>query len=525
MMTLRSLLARVGPVLVLAVAACGGNVPTDDAEPDAALDSGTDAAFEGGTGFFDGGTGGFDGAAQTAAEAGPDGTLDVAADAIADAPFEASSEAAAVDALADAGGDAGPDASLQPALDAAAEAAIDASSGGSADASVDAPADAVTDGADAGSTGTSDSSTLDSWLTTPTPANEAGNYPYPQNRKLARCTYPTTIANTVILARYITWKAEMVVSSGAPSGALRVQDPNGTPANRTVSEGIGYGMLIAVYFADKATFDGLWAYASAHMSNGLMSWNIDPAGNPYNDDTHSDTSADEDMAWALLMADRQWGGSYLSAAETLIANIHLNEVSGSTVMSGDFNGGPTYYDYAAPAYYPAFAVASGDASWNALVGGELSQLVGVQNSRTGLTPDSSGSTVFGYDAVRSPWRVGFDYCLHGTAQSQTYLSTVVPFLVNYASTNGGPSALKLPITLMGTMGSDPAGAINGPAAVGAMMSVANQAFIDASYTYLATTIVPETSAQSAIGPNYYSSTLGLIALLTLSGNFIDYTSL
>jgi hypothetical protein len=58
-----------------------------------------------------------------------------------------------------------------------------------------------------------------------------------------------------------------------------------------------------------------------------------------------------------------------------------------------------------------------------------------------------------------------------------------------------------------------------------MMASANQTFIDDSYTYLAGTIVPETSTQSTIGPNYFSSTLGMIALLTLSGNFIDYTSL
>ncbi|HSY21009.1 MAG TPA: glycosyl hydrolase family 8, partial [Polyangiaceae bacterium] len=206
--------------------------------------------------------------------------------------------------------------------------------------------------------------------------------------------------------------------------------------------------------------------------------------------------------------------------------IKSNEVSGSTVMGGDFTGGPTYYDYAAPAYYPAFATASADSSWTQLVGGELTQLIGAQNGTTGLTPDSNGSNVFGYDAVRSPWRVGFDYCLHGTAQSQTYLSKVVPFLVNYATSNGGPSSLKLTIPLSGSpMGSDTSGTINGPAAIGAMMAAANQTFIDDSYTYLAGTIVPETSTQSAIGPNYFSSTLGMIGLLTLSGNFIDYTSL
>ena len=33
--------------------------------------------------------------------------------------------------------------------------------------------------------------------------------------------------------------------------------------NDTVSEGIAYGMLFAVYMGDKATFDGLWRTRSS----------------------------------------------------------------------------------------------------------------------------------------------------------------------------------------------------------------------------------------------------------------------
>jgi endoglucanase len=322
----------------------------------------------------------------------------------------------------------------------------------------------------------------------------------------------------------------MTTSTGAPAGALRVVDPVGNPAaggpaNRTVSEGIGYGMLLAVYFADKTVFDPLWAYATAHMSNGLMSWQIDATGALVNGDTHSATDADEDMAWALLMADKQWGGTYLAAATTLIKAIKANEVGGTTLQGGDFTGGPIYYDYAAPAYYPVFASASGDASWNQVLTGEYNQLIGVQNGTTGLMPDSNQSSSFGYDAVRAPWRIGIDYCWHGTAQAQTFLGPkLVPFLVNFAASNGGPSSLKLAISLTGTMGTDTSGTLAGPAAVGAMMSASDQAFIDSSWTYLANTIVPETSSASAIGPNYFSSTLGMLGLVMLSGNFVDYTN-
>jgi hypothetical protein len=54
-----------------------------------------------------------------------------------------------------------------------------------------------------------------------------------------------------------------------------------------------------------------------------------------------------------------------------------------------------------------------------------------------------------------------------------------------------------------------------------MMSASNQTFIDNSWTYLNSLV---SSASSPSTPNYFSSTLGLISLLALSGNFIDYTN-
>ena len=48
-----------------------------------------------------------------------------------------------------------------------------------------------------------------------------------------------------------TYKTKMIVNNG---GGLRVQRPEN--GNDTVSEGIAYGMLMAVYMDDKATFDG-----------------------------------------------------------------------------------------------------------------------------------------------------------------------------------------------------------------------------------------------------------------------------
>ena len=147
-----------------------------------------------------------------------------------------------------------------------------------------------------------------------------GSFPFPQDRKSANCTYPTDISHLKIQTAYQSWMAAMVTSSGAPAGALRVQDP--MTANQTSSEAMGYGMLIAVYMSDKKTFDSFWAYVQAHMANGLMSWQVSSGGTSSGTQVSSATDADQDMAWALIMADKQWpGGSYLGAAKSILTSI------------------------------------------------------------------------------------------------------------------------------------------------------------------------------------------------------------
>ena len=114
------------------------------------------------------------------------------------------------------------------------------------------------------------------------------NFPFPQNRQMSGCTYPTAYDNNDVMAAYTKWKADLVTSNGA-GGFQRVQRTTvrrpraaigATPLNSTVSEGIGYGMLIAVYMGDQTLFDNLWKYEQLHLdSNGLMNWSIDASGN------------------------------------------------------------------------------------------------------------------------------------------------------------------------------------------------------------------------------------------------------
>ncbi|MDP9348250.1 MAG: glycosyl hydrolase family 8, partial [Gemmatimonadota bacterium] len=75
----------------------------------------------------------------------------------------------------------------------------------------------------------------------------------------------------------------------------------------------GYGMLLAVHMGDKYTFDELWAYAKRYRnSNGMIAWLVDRYGTPV--DSGAATDGDQDMAYALLVADTRWGGYWTDLA-------------------------------------------------------------------------------------------------------------------------------------------------------------------------------------------------------------------
>jgi len=89
----------------------------------------------------------------------------------------------------------------------------------------------------------------------PTPAANGVNFPFPQNREISRCAYPVNYLNSDVMAAWTQFKADTVVSAGNNSKGMpmrRIQrtasDPVSTytPAMSTVSEGIAYGMLVAV---------------------------------------------------------------------------------------------------------------------------------------------------------------------------------------------------------------------------------------------------------------------------------------
>jgi endo-1,4-beta-D-glucanase Y len=259
---------------------------------------------------------------------------------------------------------------------------------------------------------------------------------------------PTTITDSDADTAYTDWKAGFLEDCG--SGLWRVK---WSDATLTVSEGIGYGMLLTVLHGEQNIFDGLWQYYQNNVdTNGLMHWQRGGCAGTQSGDNAA-TDADLDAAMALVMASNRWpdNATYLTAAQDLIGRIQTYETAtGSDGLSllkpGDMFGGRTClnFSYFAPGYYRVFAgvVPAQAAFWNKLADDSYTLIARVANPTTGLVPnwcDENGATSpsgpsgctyytnadqYGSDAARTPWRVATDYVWWGTPAAATWLGQV-----------------------------------------------------------------------------------------------------
>jgi hypothetical protein len=109
--------------------------------------------------------------------------------------------------------------------------------------------------------------------------NKKITQPYDNGYKYGRKNCGTLSLSYDLLSEYKTWRDRYVVRDGA--GNYKRVRRDVTNNYDTVSEGIGYGMLLAVYFDDKPTFDDLYCYMALHLisSGNLMHWKVDRYGN------------------------------------------------------------------------------------------------------------------------------------------------------------------------------------------------------------------------------------------------------
>jgi endo-1,4-beta-D-glucanase Y len=265
------------------------------------------------------------------------------------------------------------------------------------------------------------------------------------------------ISDATLATEYATWKSAYVIDCG--DGRARVQAGGNNASSvseETFSEGIGYGMLLAVGLNDQALFDKLWAYYKSNRdANGLMNWKMQACtATVWGQNGASD--GDLDTAMALVQADRRWGG-YAADTNALLDAIRTYETAscngrtvlrpgdvwGSCIDPGDKRINPSYF---APGYYRAFAdyQPSQAAFWTQFETDTLALLALYQTAVGGALMSEwaySDGTVadqsYGYNACRTPWRVAVDYAWWGTAGAQTFLTNVS----TYVDARGGVASV------------------------------------------------------------------------------------
>ena len=332
---------------------------------------------------------------------------------------------------------------------------------------------------------------------TPTPSNYAA---------LASTANMTYAANEYVVWKsyhYTTEEAEMAVyPSLAPEFSV-VFTPSYMPAGRviwstqtgyyrsfcavddatvstmklracTVSEGIGYGMLLAYFNNDDDTFVRLWNYTRGmreYHNRKLMPW-ITPSFDWSPVDNSSATDADEDIATALILMYYRTGlQMYLQDALTFVKAIWDVEVNPTSnlLYSGDedlWKGSNPVYNlsYFSPVALRLFAQVDPSHNWKGVLDAMYEYMQLVQSKGTGVFPDWSDATAtaanppnqaagtnannftwhtFNKESVRIPWRIAWDYYWYQDKRAKEVLTTLNEFIKKKSGNDPNDMALAV----------------------------------------------------------------------------------
>ena len=272
-------------------------------------------------------------------------------------------------------------------------------------------------------------------------ANAAVKFPYPQEHGYEHAKTIATnwncagqTASSMLKAHFVTYMKDYYEEQG-DLGRIKFDEKQ-----YTVSEGIGYGMIMCVYFSDNTTsyqsqFDKLYNYYKKYLDgNGVMHWKIEGFGGTPG--TGGATDADEDVAFALAMAYYQFGDSkYKDEAAKVIANMRKSEFSSNGMHKlGDQWDNWKNPSYVSPAAYEIFKEfdAGQSSFWESAIKTNYTLLLKNRHSSTGIpsgwADNSSYAAVVGnngknfagfdYDAARAPWRWAWSYAWYGHSEAK-----------------------------------------------------------------------------------------------------------
>ena len=323
---------------------------------------------------------------------------------------------------------------------------------------------------------------------------------------------------------------------------------------QSVSEGQGYGMIIEVLLAGadpeaKTTFNHLLNYVSAHPSNPqttLMAWSQLRDNKVENvKESTSATDGDMDIAYALLLADAQWGSdgeyNYKDSAKRMIGDIMKDEINGKTysILLSDAvkPDSEDFYDMRSsdfmPLHFKSFEEATGDLHWKKVVDQNYEVFKRMQmkySPDAGLVPDfiininhiakpakaryleSRYDGYYNYNACRVPMRVAMDYLLTGDSRSYEMMGIINRWIRE--TTSGNPDNISAGYTLDGddikTRKFEALSFIC-PFAVAAMVDSSNQVWLNAVWDYMTGFKLEDF--------DYYDNSIKMLCMLIISGNY------
>ena len=380
--------------------------------------------------------------------------------------------------------------------------------------------------------------------------------PFPQHVKYFAGTikpgnFSQNQLDNAVIGFYKQWKDHYIKAVPGKAGSYIWFDEK--EKKQCVSEGQGYGMVITVLMAGydpgaKSTYDNLYRYYKAHpdkRSKYLMAWAQYKNGKSL--DGTSATDGDMDIAYSLLLADKQWGSkgsiNYLKAAKNMISEImelDINHQTWSVMLCDGIEAeSKDYFDTRSsdfmPDHFNAFEQATGDKRWQRVIDEEYKLFGSMQQNyspEAGLIPDfivqlnkkpkpapphyleSPYDGAYNYNACRDPWRIATDYLLTGDKRSKAITDKINRWIRE--TTNNDTYNLGAGYTLSGN---DIRGrnfealSFITPFAVSAMVDQKNQAWLNKIWDY--------TVAFKLKDFDYYDNTIKLLNMIIVSGNYWD----
>lgn len=301
--------------------------------------------------------------------------------------------------------------------------------------------------------------------------------------------------------------------------------------NDVRSEGMSYGMTIAVLMDKKTEFDRLWKWARnrTRQQSGYFAWQASPQGQIISTGVAPD--GDEYFATALILASKRWGDgsgifAYSSEAKSVLDALANRGAFNKSTHIVAFGPNLNYGDpsYVLPAFYEYWACFDPTTRdfWKAAVTAGRQYFHKATHDKTGLAPylsnfdgsPYSGGPDFNSDSWRVVGNIMMDYHLFGADSWQaTFAQKYAAFFAVEQAKRPSGAEFKLDGTVKVSHDAPAKGLVAQNAMVGfAVPAADSEQFLQDMWDLS----IPTGQYR------YYDGVLYLLAYLHLSGQFRLY---